>query len=243
MIKQALKKLTPDALLKWRSSRIAKRRQDEFSDKSAAETFSEIYASRLWGDDPGGYCSGEGSDEIFARQYAALIREFISDNGVNRIVDLGCGDFRVASEFVSDEIDYTGIDIVAPLIERNQELYGSPRVRFHCMDIGEDELPDGDVCLIRQVLQHLSNTEIAKILANCRKYRFLIVTEHYPSPDTKVTPNIDIPHGPGMRVYYDSAVFLDQPPFSLENVTLLLDVEAEDKTRIKSFLVKNDQAS
>jgi len=32
--------------------------------------------------------------------------------------------------------------------------------QFLCLDIISDELPDGDLCLLREVLQHLSNREM-----------------------------------------------------------------------------------
>jgi SAM-dependent methyltransferase len=84
------------------------------------------------------------------------------------VVDLGCGDFRVAQLFVNDSIDYTGIDIVAPLIAHNEARFASHNVRFLCLDIISGELPDGDLCLLREVLQHLSNREITLVLQQVR---------------------------------------------------------------------------
>ncbi len=243
MIKNALKTLIPAAVLQWRSRRIAKQNQQKFSGKSAVETFSEIYDENIWGGNSGEFYSGDGSTEIFANQYAAAIKKFIAENDVTGVVDLGCGDFRVAAKFISNEIHYTGVDIVESLIEHNLQEHGNENIDFRRLDIAEDDLPEGDLCLIRQVLQHLSNTEIAKILSNCRKYKFLLVTEHYPPPDRIIVPNIDIPHGPGMRIYYDSAVFLDKPPFDLKNISLLLDVEAEEQTRIKTFVIDSRQGN
>ncbi len=97
------------------------------------------------------------------------------------------------------------------------------------------------MCLIRQVLQHLSNAEISRVLENANKYKYLIVTEHYPNPAAKLKPNLDIPHGPTVRLQYDSAVVLDKPPFNLKNIELLLDIEAEEGTRIKTFLVSSER--
>jgi hypothetical protein len=92
--------------------------------------------------------------------------------------------------------------------------------------------------LIRQVLQHLSNQEIKKILANVKKYKYLLITEQYPNPKKQVIPNLDIPHGPDVRLHFDSAVFLNEPPFNLPKVEQLLDVEADEGTRIKSFIIE-----
>jgi hypothetical protein len=156
-------------------------------------------------------------------------------------VDLGCGDFRVAAKFVSGAFHYTGCDVVFSLVKHLNETRKNETTEFRCVNVVEDELPDGDLCLIRQVLQHLSNAEIRQVLENARKYKFLIITEHYPNPQTEYTPNLDIPHGPSVRVQFDSAVVLDKPPFDLKNVKLLLDVEAEEGTRIKTFLASRDR--
>jgi len=240
MIKNLVKKLIPSSILERRRRRISADNQQKFADKSVAETFSEIYENNAWGGKAGEFYSGDGSTAEYADRYAQAIRQFIAENKIERVVDLGCGDFRVASKFVSEDFHYTGCDVVFSLVRHLNETRKSESVEFRCVNIVEDELPDGDLCLIRQVLQHLSNAEIAQVLANAQKFKYLIITEHYPNPNKEFTPNLDIPHGPSVRVQFDSAVVLDKPPFDLKNVKTLLDVEAEEGTRIRTFLVVND---
>lgn len=239
MIKTLIKKLIPASILERRNRKLTAENQRKFAAKSVAETFNEIYEKNAWGGKSGEFYSGDGSGEEYAAVYAETIRKFIRENKIERVVDLGCGDFRVASKFVSGAFHYTGCDVVFSLVKHLNETHKNETTEFRCVNIVEDELPDGDLCLIRQVLQHLSNAEIAQVLENARKYKFLIVTEHYPNPQTEYTPNLDIPHGPSVRVQFDSAVVLDKPPFDLKNVELLLDVEAEEGTRIKTFVVKH----
>lgn len=239
MIKSLVKKIIPDSILERRRRKISAENQRKFADKSVAETFSEIYAQNAWGGEKGKFYSGDGSGEQYADAYAEAVRRFVAENKIGRVVDLGCGDFRVASKFVSKDIHYTGCDVVFSLVRHLNETYKNETIEFRCVNIVEDELPDGDLCLIRQVLQHLSNAEIERVLENARKYKFIIVTEHYPSPHKEFVPNLDIPHGPSVRVQFDSAVVLDAPPFNLANVKLLLDVEAEEGTRIKTFVITN----
>lgn len=225
--------------MQWRRRKIVARGQQKFADKSVAETFSEIYEKNVWGGAKGEFYSGEGSTRKYSERYAESIRKFIAENDVKSVVDLGCGDFRVASKFVSGDFHYTGCDVVSSLVEHLNSKFAGRNTEFRCVNIVEDELPDGDLCLIRQVLQHLSNAEIESILQKARKYKYLIVTEHYPHPKAAAVPNLDIPHGPDMRLHFDSAVYLDKPPFNLQNIKLLLDVEAEEETRIKTFVVTN----
>jgi len=241
MIKNAVKKLIPNAILQWRNRKVAVKEQEKFAGKTAAETFGEIYQKNIWGGKRGEFYSGDGSTEKYSQIYAETLKNFIAENKVKRVVDLGCGDFRVASKFVSDDFHYTGCDVVFSLVKHLNETHKNETTEFRCINIVEDELPDGDLCLIRQVLQHLSNAEITKVLQNAEKFKYLIITEHYPSPQKEFVPNLDIPHGPSVRVQFDSAVVLDKPPFELKNVRLLLDVEAEEGTRIKTFLVSREQ--
>jgi len=241
MIKNAVKKIIPASLLEWRRRKISAREQQRFADKTAAETFSEIYERNAWGGEQGEFYSGDGSAQKYADAYAETVRKFIAENKIERVVDLGCGDFRVAAKFVSGNFHYTGCDVVFSLIKHLNETRKNETTEFRCVNIVEDELPDGDLCLTRQVLQHLSNAEIEQVLENTQKFKHLIITEHYPNPDKEFVPNLDIPHGPTVRARFDSAVVLDKPPFNLKNVKLLLDVEAEEGTRIKTFLVIREQ--
>jgi len=241
MIKNAVKKIIPASLLEWRRRKISAREQQRFADKTAAETFSEIYERNAWGGEQGEFYSGDGSTQKYADAYAETVRKFIAENKIERVVDLGCGDFRVAAKFVSGNFHYTGCDVVFSLIKHLNETRKNETTEFRCVNIVEDELPDGDLCLTRQVLQHLSNAEIVQVLENTQKFKHLIITEHYPNPDKEFVPNLDIPHGPTVRARFDSAVVLDKPPFNLKNVKLLLDVEAEEGTRIKTFLVIREQ--
>ena len=241
MIKNLVKKLIPSSILERRRRKISAENQQKYAGKSVAETFGEIYEKNAWGGAEGEFYSGDGSTAKYADAYAEAIRKFIAENKIERVIDLGCGDFRVASKFVSGAFHYTGCDVVFSLVKHLNETHKNETTEFRCINIVEDELPDGDLCLIRQVFQHLSNAEITKVLQNAEKFKYLIITEHYPSPQKEFVPNLDIPHGPSVRVQFDSAVVLDKPPFELKNVRLMLDVEAEEGTRIKTFLVSREQ--
>jgi SAM-dependent methyltransferase len=241
MIKSIVKKLIPSSIMRWRRRKIVAGGQQKFAGKTVAETFEEIYEKNIWGGERGEFYSGEGSTQKYSQKYAQTVTKYIRENNIKRVVDLGCGDFRVASKLVTGDFHYIGCDVVPSLVEHLNHNFANEKNEFRCVNIVEDELPNGDLCLIRQVLQHLSNAEIEKILQNARKYKYLIVTEHYPHPNVAAAPNLDVPHGPDMRLHFDSAVYLDKPPFNLQNVELLLDVEAEEGTRIKSFLVVNGE--
>ena len=142
--------------------------------------------------------------------------------------------------------NYLGVDIVMPLIQRNQEKYGNATTRFLQLDIVGDELPGGDVCFVRQVLQHLSNEQISKVLSKLKQYKYVFITEHYPTENDAIKPNMDKPHGGDVRVCDNSGVYLAESPFDLPVQTLkhVLEVpgvglgEGIDPGVIRTFLYK-----
>lgn len=200
-----------------------------------------IYTVILLGGE-GVFYSGEGSHtDSYIIPYCNLIREFISSHkDIKRVTDLGCGDFNVASKWITDDIYYTGVDIVPGLIAHNEKQYASEHVRFMCLDIVEDELPDGDLCLIRQVLQHLSNSDIAKVLAKLKKYKYIIITESVTPKEKATSFNADIQTGNHTRMIAYSGLYLDEPPFSLKTETLLrIPYITEENSELVSILLKN----
>lgn len=213
-------------------------RESYFANKSPRATFSEIYEKNVWGGKKGEFYSGEGSDQQVAQIYLSAVNRFFRDHRPLRVIDLGCGDYRVASQFERTGYDYVGIDVVPGLIAKHNLESANESTFFMQCDIVSDDLPDGDVCLIRQVLQHLSNDEITKIITKCRsKYDYLIITEHYPPLGTEFVPNIDIPHGAHLRLSKNSAVCLDEPPFGLCSPKLLAEaIVDKDQTVIRTFL-------
>lgn len=98
---------------------------------------------------------------------------------------------------------------------------GPGGVRFLCRDITRDPLPDAELCVIRQVLQHLSNREIEKILDQVRKYPYVLITEHVVRKRSAKQYNRDKVHGGQTRVVSGSGVYLDEAPFNLEIKTVL----------------------
>lgn len=212
--------------------------------RPARDVFNQVYAERRWADDGDDFHSGPGSTGRAAILYAECIHSFIIENRIRSVTDLGCGDFRVASQFVDESIDYVGVDIVKALVDRNRIQFGASNIRFKCLDIVTDELPDGELCLMREVLQHLSNSQIQQILNKLDKFRFVIYSDYQPSRSSAFAPNKDISHGQDTRIWRDSAVFLEEAPFH-RKVELLLEVPSAQPLRspgecIRTYLMVND---
>lgn len=249
-IKKLLKNLAPPFLLE--SYRRIQRRREKTRNtaKTTEQIFTEIYAEHKWTPGSDTFDSGAGStDERITAAYVRTVQDWLASIGSAqlRIVDLGCGDFRVGRQLVDSCASYVGVDIVKPLIEYNVEHFASPKVRFLHLNILEDPLPDGDVCFLRQVLQHLSNNQIKIVLQRVEKYRWVVVTEHHPSSADFRKPNLDKPHGADIRLFDGSGVFLDEPPFNVprQRLNLLLEVEGNafpgwaDPGVIRTYILTN----
>jgi SAM-dependent methyltransferase len=185
---------------------------------SPESVFSEIYASGTWGDgdEPN---SGSGSDDSVSAPFIEIVRRLIVDQGITSVVDLGCGDYRVSGKLADLPIDYTGIDVVPALVARNAAAFGSDRIRFLCRDITRDSLPSADLCIVRQVLQHLSNAQISRVLRRLSSFRYVVVAEHHPARLLK--PNLDKDTGADTRIDFDSGVYLEHAPFNVKNARVI----------------------
>jgi SAM-dependent methyltransferase len=220
-LKRIVKGILPKALLQARHEYLALRRDREFSRLTAKDAFTKIYAEGLWArssNDPDSFSSGSGSRQpnIVATYIGAVEKFLTSLDQKPNVVDLGCGDFFVGSKIRHLCGNYIACDIVDSLIARNKDTYRHMDVDFRVLDFTSDELPDGDVVFVRQVLQHLSNELILNAVPKIgSKYKYLLLTEHLPHSNS-FAPNVDKPTGPGIRLRYHSGVVLTRPPFNMK---------------------------
>ncbi len=217
-MKSLARKLLPDFVLRHYGRLERQWEQKQNIHKTTEEVFTEIYQKNRWGGSKGEFYSGSGTaNEQIGAAYVAMISEYATrENFLGRtFVDLGCGDFQIGNQLVPLCSSYTGVDIVKPLVQRNQETYGSDRTQFRHLNIAEDELPTADVCFVRQVLQHLSNQQIVAVLQKLKQYQWVFITEHYPTDNHAIKPNMDKVFGGDVRVFENSGVYLTQPPFDL----------------------------
>lgn len=236
-LKSMLLAVLPAPLSSALRRRRRERAQRAFRGLSTPQVFDKIYADGLWGD--GDFNSGRGSrDAAIVKPYVAAAREFLrSFPAPPDVVDLGCGDFFVGSQLRDLCGSYLACDVVPALIARNRTRY--PDTEFRVLDLTADELPAADVVMIRQVLQHLSNAEVARVVPQLgRKFRHLLLTEHLPAAAT-FEPNLDKPTGADIRPLVNgSGVVLTSPPFDLSvaEQRRLCEVRDSDGTRIVTTL-------
>jgi SAM-dependent methyltransferase len=190
---------------------------------SAQEVFTRVYATKMWGTGSEAFYSGPGSNADAAKPYADFVTSWIKAHDIRSVVDLGCGDFRVGRMITSCGISYTGVDVVAPLIDDNNRRFGNDQVHFQCLDITSDNLPAGDLCLIREVFQHISNAQIVAVLARMEKYQYVLFTDVQPEDVSNYRINKDKVHGASSRLVHGSCLRLDAPPFGVKGMRLVFE--------------------
>jgi hypothetical protein len=229
---KAIKQVLPDPVVKAVQTYRGRTRLKEFAGLTTQQVFTKIYEEGAWGasNDPGqAFFSGSGSRaDAIVETYVDAVGQFLRTlNHKPDVVDLGCGDFHVGSRLRSLCSGYVACDIVEPLIAFNAEKFATLGVDFRTLGFTKDEFPSGEVVFIRQVLQHLSNREIARALPKIqRQYRYLVLTEHV--PQAPFPHNLDKASGPDNRLDIDSGIVLTSPPFNLAALEHSVLCEAEE---------------
>jgi hypothetical protein len=223
-LERVIIRLTPQFLYDMQCRRRQlKADRDIWSSRSAKEAFTKIYEHGYWGQPKGEpdkrYYSGIGSHHPeWVAAYVSAVQHFIESLGYRpNAVDLGCGDFAVGSRIRGMCDRYVACDIVDQVIEDHKVRYASLDVDFRALNIIEDNLPDGDIAFVRQVLQHLSNKDISKVAPQLAKYKYVIFTEGLPAGQGW-RPNVDKPIDRHIRLNQGSGVVLTEPPFSLHPI-------------------------
>jgi hypothetical protein len=142
-----LERFVPGSVLRTCRNLLWAPIRQQYGQLSVAEAFTRTYRNALWGKIHGDeFFSGRGSLDKFAAPYLEWLIRFINEHNIRTVVDLGCGDFRIGRQICSAvAVNYVGVDIVPDLIAYNQSQFGSERVSFKCVNIIEDELPDGEL--------------------------------------------------------------------------------------------------
>jgi len=216
-LKQFIKSLIPapllDPLLEKRDRMYVARQ----ARMTPGEIFSEVYRRKVWGGKDRDFFSGYGSHMTEAVDaYVEALKPVFADHPNATVVDLGCGDFNIGIKIRPLCGCYIACDIVPDLIERNKRKFSDSNVDFRCLDITTDAIPSGDIVLVRQVLQHLNNQQIANFIKMIGGCSVLVLTEHLPSGP--FISNKDKPAGAGIRLHGStpSGIVLTDAPFNLK---------------------------
>jgi glycosyltransferase involved in cell wall biosynthesis/SAM-dependent methyltransferase len=183
-------------------NKIARRfvKNGEAAAEDLSSQFEKIYDAKHWGQG-----SGVGSMLEHTIEYRDFLKDFMQNNGIRSVIDLGCGDWKFSRYIDWTDVTYVGIDVVPSVVLKNQQEFGNnDNISFRRFDSLE-KLPPADLLICKDVLQHLPNDTVKAYLATFRnKYKFALITNDEEPADLQ---NIDIAAG-GWRT-----LRLDREPF------------------------------
>lgn len=143
------------------------------------ETFVNIYENYGFGGDESR--SGSGSTLNETEKLRQSIINLFNEKNIKSVVDIPCGDFNWMKEIVPNFTSYKGGDIVDQCVIENTEKYGSSDISFFQFDILTDEIPNGDVLIVRDIIGHFPISDGEKIINNILQSdcKFLLSTTWY----------------------------------------------------------------
>lgn len=153
---------------------------------SQENVFVQIYKNKSWG--AKGSLSGEGTRPEAVAPFLSYLSKFLrNEKGINWILDIGHGDWKMWPPNFFQGFNYHGIDIVPEVVEFCNNQYRSEYRHFQFADFLSDQLIDADLLIIKDVLIHLSDNDIHKALEIMSKYRRSIVVTDIFSKGWRVT--------------------------------------------------------
>jgi hypothetical protein len=165
--------------------------------------FTDIYDRKLWGQGAQGRNVEFTISNIY--DYVSMIEKFIRENEVKSVVEFGCGAWAHPRFIDWDNLEYDGYDVVASLIEENNQQFGADNIRFHSVSDGM-KLPAADLLISKTVFQHLPTGDVKYYLSVFKRlYKFMLITDDV-IPDDNLNGEIETG---GYR-----ALRLDRPPFN-----------------------------
>ncbi|MBX7065936.1 MAG: methyltransferase domain-containing protein [Parachlamydiales bacterium] len=177
----------------------------------AEKLFTSIYEKWPWYEE--GF-SISGSQIEITQEYVDFLQQFLKENQIRTVVDIGCGDWSFSRYIDWSGVEYLGIDIVKMVIDRNEKLFANDSIQFIYGDAKEIDLPEADLMVCKDVFQHLSNEDILALLKQTHKFKHCLVT-NFVDPNTLSSSNPNISTG---QFHY---VDLSTVPFNIKGEKVL----------------------
>ena len=179
--------------------------------------FTHVYERNAWGSKESR--SGLGSTLSRTAAIRAQLPYLCEKLGIKTILDAPCGDFNWLKTVDLGFLDgYIGLDIVDQIIQKNVKTYGTATRHFFAVDIVNHPLPQADLILCRDCMQHLTDQDVLALIQNIKqsKSRYLLAST-YP----KETENRDID-----QIYSTARITyrnLQLPPFQFPEPLSVID--------------------
>jgi hypothetical protein len=216
-IKDYIKKLAP-GLVSLRNRLRAR----YLKSLPAEKIFTDYYEHSTWGDP--NTRSGRGSSLERTAYLRQALPELIKELGAKSMLDIPCGDYYWLQQIDLNLPSYIGADIVAKIVDGNNQRFANEKTKFEKLDLLKDNLPAVDIVFCRDCLVHFSYDDVAKAVERIRssKSTYLLTTT-FCNLDT----NTDIYTGDWRPIN------LQRPPFNFPAPTKLLDERSPWPTDVR----------
>ena len=203
---------------------------------SLKEIFQDVYTNWRFGGWPESK-SGGGSTLEETEEIRQQIKQLVKDKEIKSVVDVPCGDFNWMKDIVYSFESYTGCDIVPELIADNQK-YANQIIKFQELDLTQNEIPEADLLIVRDVIGHLSLEDGKKAIANIlnSKCKYLLTTtwynlndENYNHENRDNTVTLDAQWERGAAAFYP--VCLHSEPFNFPKPEFYI----EEKPKVEGY--------
>lgn len=187
----------------YKSDKTKKLKNTKDKTDDLIKIFTKVYETNKWGDnDNPNYkgSSGDGSAIWYNKKtYIPFIHKFLKKYKIKSVVDLGCGDFLIGLLLYDKKyIDYTGYDAYKGVIDYNNDKFKEHK-NFHFIHSNFTSVKErknintADLCIIKDVLQHLPNDTIINFMnyiTKSNKFKYiLIINCFYNNHDSKLSEN------------------------------------------------------
>jgi hypothetical protein len=164
--------------------------------------FTDVYNRNVWGNNNNseynGSSGGGSSVEYNKDTYIPFLKKFIGDHNIKRVVDIGCGDFRCGTLIYDDlNVTYMGYDVYKNVVASVAKAYSDrPKYCFRHLDVcaNKEQLVRGDLCILKDILQHWSVANITTFLdylIASKKFKYILIC----NSGDQAYDNIDIKDG------------------------------------------------
>lgn len=169
-----------------------------------------------------------------ASPYIDFLQDFMKENNIRSVVEVGCGDWKVSRYITWGDIQYHGYDVVKGVINQNRKKYGSPFIQFSYADAISTELPEADLMICKDVLQHFPNEDVKSFLGQTSKFKHCLIINDTSYAKNEENENKQISKG-GYR-----PLDLSRQPFKVKGMKIFT-YSSGDTTK-QVFYINNDPA-
>ena len=167
---------------------ILHHRREEAKPSEEKLAFTNNYLTNKWINS-----SGRGSIPKNAMPFINYVQSFIITQPITSIVDIGCGDWELMKLVnIPESISYLGIDLVEHVIAFNIKHYSRKNIHFKTVNhLKELSTFSGDLLIIKDVIQHWSNTYIFEFLRSVLprfKYAIICHDIEFGKPNADIKP-------------------------------------------------------